>query len=240
MRLSPGFATVFQFDGPITRVAIGEERLVAAHVSAEQGDLTIKPLQPSGRTNMMVWVGTVITLWELLIIRDGRTADLVQVITQVPSLSPSPEVPSRGNAGGSKAPTPEGQVIRRPSVPQFLQTNIHKEGVEAVFQAARLRWGVLIRYRIRNASDRPLRMESGRILVRASGTITPFALVRGMQGSTSQTTIPPRETEVGVLTIGTITDAIQVIIPLFPPSGTPIVLEATFSGISKLPTNPAP
>lgn len=230
---------VFQFDGPITRVAIGEERLVAAHVSAEQGDLTIKPLQPSGRTNMMVWVGATITLWELLITRDGRTADLIQVVTQLPSLPPSPEAPSRRNASSSKVPASEGRGSGRSSLP-FLQTTIQKEGVEAVFQAVRLRWGVLIRYRVRNSSDRPLRIEAGRILIRAGGAIAPFALVRSHSGDSPQGMIPPHGTEIGVLTIGTVADTIKVVLPLFPHEGVPVVLEASFSGVSQLPATPTP
>lgn len=91
LKLVPDYAIVLAFDCPISTVGIGDDSLLATAV--RETDLIMKALRPSGRTNLLVWVGDVRTVWEIVVNRRERTADVVQVVTQPPSPSPSPPVP---------------------------------------------------------------------------------------------------------------------------------------------------
>jgi len=101
IKLVPDYALVLSFDRPIGAVGIGDDTLVATAVRGT--DLIMKALRPSGRTNLLVWVGDVRTVWEIVVNRTERTADVVQVITQQPPSSPA--VPSQEPSTCSPAET---------------------------------------------------------------------------------------------------------------------------------------
>ncbi|MBM3502115.1 MAG: hypothetical protein FJX74_25975, partial [Armatimonadetes bacterium] len=112
LKLVPDYALVLAFDRPIGTVGIGDDTLVATAV--RETDLIMKALRSSGRTNLLVWAGDVRTVWEIVVNRAERTADIVQVITQQPTPpSPPPAAPpqessTRFPAGDSSSwPVPE-------------------------------------------------------------------------------------------------------------------------------------
>jgi hypothetical protein len=88
LKLVPDYVLVLAFDRPIGTVGIGDDTLVATAV--RETDLIMKALRPSGRTNLLVWAGDVRTVWEIVVNRAERTADIVQVITQQPTPPPPP------------------------------------------------------------------------------------------------------------------------------------------------------
>ncbi len=111
LKLVPDYVLVLAFDQPIGTVGIGDDSLVATAV--RETDLIMKALRPSGRTNLLVWVGDVRTVWEIVVNRRERTADIVHVVTQQPSPSPSPpaappeESTQRPSGDASSHPIPE-------------------------------------------------------------------------------------------------------------------------------------
>jgi hypothetical protein len=93
VKLVPDYVLMMTFDRPIAAVGIGDDSLVATAV--RETDLILKALRPSGRTNLLVWAGDVRTVWEIVVNRTERTADIIQVITQQPvAPSPAPVTPS--------------------------------------------------------------------------------------------------------------------------------------------------
>jgi hypothetical protein len=116
IKLVPDYVLMLTFDRPIAAVGIGDDSLVATAV--RETDLIMKALRPSGRTNLLVWAGDVRTVWEIVVNRTERTADIIQVITQQPpSPPPPPAVPPqessvRPPAGTSSLPVPEAVAGR--------------------------------------------------------------------------------------------------------------------------------
>lgn len=117
IKLVPDYALVLAFDRPIGTVGIGDDTLVATAV--RETDLVMKALRPSGRTNLLVWAGDVRTVWEIVVNRTERTADIVQVVTQQPTSPPpppadaSPESSMRSPAGTSPSqPVPDAIAVR--------------------------------------------------------------------------------------------------------------------------------
>ncbi|MBI4277219.1 MAG: hypothetical protein HY660_02085 [Armatimonadetes bacterium] len=283
VKLAPGFAAVFQFDRAITRVALGDDRLVAFHVDADRGDLTMKPVASSGRTNMVVWTGPGLTLWELVITRDERTADVIRVVSaprpedqgtarpasspaapastpSTPGTAPAPASAGAGpGAGANSAPAAAtqspgaprlapGSVLQAPAGPQepapsFLQASAQGDGVEAIFQAVRVRWGVVVRYRVRNRNTEGtrFRIQPERILVRAHDRIVPYALVRQPAAQAPRDVLAPGATETGMMTVPGRMTQLQVLFPIFPDGpGLPVMLEAGFTGLHRLVIQPEP
>jgi hypothetical protein len=105
IKLVPDYVLMLTFDRPIAAVGIGDDSLVVTAV--RETDLILKALRPSGRTNLLVWAGDVRTVWEIVVNRTERTADIIQVMTQ------QPVAPSR-------APTtpPDESSPADPSLPQ--------------------------------------------------------------------------------------------------------------------------
>ncbi len=141
IKLVPDFALMMTFDRPIAAVAIGDDTLVATAV--RETDLVMKALRPSGRTNLLVWVGDVRTVWEIVVNRTERTADIIQVVTQQPtSPSPPPATPSEesslrppGNPSLSR-PTPETSAAWfAPAAPMSFP--ISQERVDRLVSASR-------------------------------------------------------------------------------------------------------
>jgi len=110
LKLVPDYALVLAFDRPIGTVGIGDDTLVATAV--RDTDLIMKALRPSGRTNLLVWAGDVRTVWEIVVNRAERTADIVQVITQQPTPpSPPPAVPPQEPSVNPPASAPPSQHV---------------------------------------------------------------------------------------------------------------------------------
>lgn len=117
LKLVPDYALVLAFDRPIGTVGIGDDTLVATAV--RETDLIMKALRPSGRTNLLVWAGDVRTVWEIVVNRAERTADIVQVITQQPTPpSPPPATPPQD----SSINPPTGAPLSQP-VPEALNVS---------------------------------------------------------------------------------------------------------------------
>ena len=116
IKLVPDYALMITFDRPIAAVGIGDDTLVATAV--RETDLVMKALRPSGRTNLLVWAGDVRTVWEIVVNRTERTADIIQVITQPPtSPSPPPAEPSQESRrppadASPPRPVPEASAAR--------------------------------------------------------------------------------------------------------------------------------
>jgi hypothetical protein len=108
IKLVPDYALVLTFDRPIAAVGIGDDTLVATAV--RETDLVMKALRPSGRTNLLVWAGDVRTVWEIVVNRSERTADIIQVITQTPTAPPPPP-----------PPPPQESAVRTPPGPPPIQ-----------------------------------------------------------------------------------------------------------------------
>jgi hypothetical protein len=105
VKLVPDYVLMMTFDRPIAAVGIGDDSLVATAV--RETDLILKALRPSGRTNLLVWAGDVRTVWEIIVNRTERTADIIQVMTQQPAApSPAPTTP------------PDESLPADPSLPQ--------------------------------------------------------------------------------------------------------------------------
>ncbi|MDQ7839416.1 MAG: hypothetical protein RDU83_00115 [bacterium] len=107
LKLVPDYALVLAFDRPIGTVGIGDDTLVATAV--RETDLIMKALRPSGRTNLLVWAGDVRTVWEIVVNRAERTADIVQVITQQPTPPPPPPAAPPQESSVPPASTPPAQ-----------------------------------------------------------------------------------------------------------------------------------
>ncbi len=120
IKLVPDYALVLTFDRPIAAVGIGDDSLVATAV--RETDLVMKALRPSGRTNLLVWAGDVRTVWEIVVNRSERTADIIQVITQTPTAPPpAPTPPPQESSVRPPAgpppfqPVPDGTTVSSPS-----------------------------------------------------------------------------------------------------------------------------
>jgi len=120
IKLVPDYVLMLTFDRPIAAVGIGDDSLVATAV--RETDLVMKALRPSGRTNLLVWAGDVRTVWEIVVNRTERTADIIQVITQTPTAPPpAPTPPPQESSVRPPAgpppfqPVPDGTIVSSPS-----------------------------------------------------------------------------------------------------------------------------
>ncbi len=144
IKLVPDFALMMTFDRPIAAVGIGDDTLVATAV--RETDLVMKALRPSGRTNLLVWAGDVRTVWEIVVNRTERTADIIQVITQQPTPPPSPPAaPSEESSmrpprnTSLSRPVPETSAVR--FVPAVLAASpISQEKTEHLLRGVEVRW----------------------------------------------------------------------------------------------------
>jgi len=121
LRLQPGYATVLHADRRVDTVAIGDPRLVTA-TAVKRGqdvyDVILQPQVAAGATNMVIWLGGLVTIWDLEIGPGLRTADVVYVITGVhagPTAPSAADTNPRGTGlSGGASPSPGGA---EPSVP---------------------------------------------------------------------------------------------------------------------------
>jgi hypothetical protein len=135
-------------------------------------------------------------------------------------------------------------------------------GVTAVFHTFRTRSGILLRYEITNGADVDLLIRPAAILVRADGRPVAYGMARNSVDRGRPDVIPRGATETGVIDIAT-PSARQIAVVLSlaraastptpqtpdtpaahagtaPSAPPPIVLQATFSGLDRLPVAPAP
>jgi len=165
---------------------------------------------------------------------------------------PSPSPPAAA-AAATTAPSPGPAIELRQTV----------RSVTAVLKAFRVRSGILLRYEITNGSDADLVIKPAAILVRADGRPVAYGMARDSVDRGRPDVVPRGATETGVIDIATpsarqIELALSLLpAPSAPPAsdaqaapaaraGTapstpvPIVLQATFSGLDRLPMTPAP
>ncbi len=109
IKLVPDYVLMLTFDRPIAAVGIGDDSLVATAV--RETDLVMKALRASGRTNLLVWAGDVRTVWEVVVNRTERTADIIQVITQPPTTPPQEPSPRPPADMSPSPPAPESSAV---------------------------------------------------------------------------------------------------------------------------------
>jgi hypothetical protein len=114
IKLVPDYVLMLTFDRPIAAVGIGDDSLVATAV--RETDLIMKALRPSGRTNLLVWAGDVRTVWEIVVNRAERTADIIQVITQPPPTPPQDSSPRPPADTAPSQPVPDTSAVWVPPV----------------------------------------------------------------------------------------------------------------------------
>jgi hypothetical protein len=132
--------------------------------------------------------------------------------------------------------------------------------VRATFRAVRTKNGIVLRYEITNGSDADVAVTPRAVLVRADGHPVAFGMLRGSVNRDNPDVIPQGATETGMIDIATpAARQIELILSLFPasaavhetpdsntpvkpetlatvsPSHLPLVFQATFSGLDRLP-----
>jgi putative type II/III system pilus formation protein len=167
--------------------------------------------------------------------------------------APTPSTPPAAVPAAPAAPTPAPAIELRQTVGP----------VKAEFQAFRTRTGIRLRYEITNGSDGDLVIKPTTILVRADGRPVAYGMARDSVDRGRPDVIPRGATETGVIDLAT-PSARQIelalsLLPVAPaqsapaPPGAPsaragtapsapvpIVLQATFNGLDRLPITPAP
>jgi len=169
-------------------------------------------------------------------------------------LSGTPRPPDAPAAPGAQPPAPSGEAA--------LDLRQTVGAVTAVFHTFRTRTGILLRYEITNGADVDLLIKPAAILVRADGRPVAYGMARNSVDRGRPDVIPRGATETGVIDIATPSARqIALVLPLLPaptaapapasdapaartgttpPAPLPIVLQATFSGLDRLPVTPAP
>jgi len=168
----------------------------------------------------------------------------------------APSTPQPAGAPALSTPPSPGPAI------ELRQT---VGSVKAVFHAFRTRTGILVRYEITNGSDADLVIKPATILVRADGRPVAYGMARDSVDRGRPDIVPRGATETGVIDLATPSARqIELALSLLPvasapaPSApatqaapgaraattpslpVPIVLQATFSGLDRLPVTPAP
>lgn len=219
--LNPGFVTTLRFDRTVTHAVVGDPSMVDLKVGGWMGrDLVLKPLVPHGETNLHVWAGEVITLWQVIITTGvPRTPELVLV--RIKGRLPPPErLPTVEAKGGESS----------------LSAEISRDSLVAVFSVERSRAGVLVRYRLRNDSQKAYRVSPSLAVVWADGKIVPFTLLREVS-SLEPTVLLPGTSESGVFTIMRNARTVRVLLPVYPDmekGKPPVWFEPIFSGVDRL------
>jgi len=243
IQLQPGYTTFLVFDAPVKFVALGDSSIVEVVVRAQEGMVGLRPVVPTGRTNMHILAGDRLTVWEVLIGSGPRTADVVRVVTQVPEVSsPAPQRVSQ--AGGPGAPSsagpaagqaPPGAPARTPPTPPqgevrvtvtdrnpapvleegtFRAVQASASGLVALFQAYRTKSGLQVYYQVQNRSGTDWVVIPQRIVVRADGRIVPVEIVR-RPASTDPSVLPHGAVEAGVIVLARTASRLEVVFPFF-------------------------
>lgn len=182
---------------------------------------------------------------------------------------PNPSSPSPGTTAPPVVSTPPGAPAPGAAGgPLELRQTVGP--VTAVFRAFRTPSGIVLRYEITNGKDADLLIKPTAILVRADGHTIAYGMARDSVDRGRPDIIPRGATETGVIDLATpSTRRIELVLSLWPvpvasapaPPGSttqagpdapvartgtapstppPIVLQATFSGLDRLPVTPAP
>lgn len=165
-------------------------------------------------------------------------------------------------------PTPSGEPAAGPAPALELRQTVGL--VKSVFRAFRTKNGILLHYEINNGTDADLLIKPSAILVRADRRPVAYAMARDSVDRGRPDVIPRGGTETGVIEIATPSARqIELALPLLPLPSTaapaappsapqagsetpaaragtapsvslPIVLQATFVGLDRLPVTAAP
>ncbi|MHB8730898.1 MAG: pilus assembly protein N-terminal domain-containing protein [bacterium] len=176
--------------------------------------------------------------------------------------APGASNPPSGTPRPPDAPAAPGTLPAAPSGEAALDLRQTVGAVTAVFHTFRTRTGILLRYEITNGADVDLLIKPAAILVRADGRPVAYGMARDSVDRGRPDIIPRGATETGVIDIATPSARqIALVLPLLPvpaaapapasdapaartgttpPAPLPIVLQATFSGLDRLPVTPAP
>ncbi len=246
LSIEPGFTLFLVFDAPIEFVAIGDEQLLSVAVRAPGGVVGLKATQRTGRTNVHIQAGGVLTVFEARISHARRSADVVHVVTTgsgqnssarsptPPSLPPSwPPVPPPSapvRMPGPESPhsdTPEA-TVGLPSKPAatrssflspavlFQVQEVTASGIHGAFQAYRTAGGIEIRYELRNASGLPWKVATRRVLMRADGKIIG-ARAEPRSADGAASILAAGATESGLLRLRQHAATVDLLFPLFSP-----------------------
>ncbi len=257
LSIQPGFTLFIIFPTPIEFVAVGDEGLLAVAVRAPGGVVALKATQRTGRTNIHIQSGGIVTVFEARVTPGGRTADIVRVVldgvgttsNQRPpgaSTSPTGSSPTLGSptspvanpagANGSPGVTPGPAILPQPAG-FFRVYEIFEQGIRAVFHAYRTASGIEIRYEVSNVSANRWKVALRRILVRADGRIIA-ARVFGSSDAGSSEILGEGETRRGRLVVTQRADMIEILFPLFPVgldlNQFPVQLNVRFNGLGSL------
>jgi hypothetical protein len=193
---------------------------------------------------------------------NATTAPAAAVGPRNAAAAPGTSSPSSGTPRPPDTPTPPSTPATASSGEPVLDLRQTVGGVTAVFHTFRMRSGILLRYEITNGADVDLLIRPAAILVRADGRPVAYGMARNSVDRGRPDVIPRGATETGVIDIAT-PSARQIAVVLSlaraastptpqtpdtpaahagtaPSAPPPIVLQATFSGLDRLPVAPAP
>lgn len=176
--------------------------------------------------------------------------------------APGTSSPSSGTPRPPDTPAPPGTRAPAPPGEPALDLRQTVGAVTAVFHAFRTRTGILLRYEITNGAEVDLLIKPAAILVRADGRPVAYGMARDSVDRGRPDVIPRGATETGVIDIATPSARqIALVLSLAPAPSTsppqtssapaarastapsaplPIVLQASFSGLDRLPVTLAP
>ncbi len=244
LTVEPGFTLFIVFDAPIEFVAIGDDQLLAIGVRAPGGVVALKATQRTGRTNVHIYAGGVLMVFEVRISRGGRSADVVHVVNagtgpRPATHTPTSSIPPTGSPAPALSTPISPSLLESPhsesleaaaTLPPKPTTNVGsflspaeifrvqevvQSGIHGAFQAYRTAGGIEIRYVLRNASSTPWKVAPQRVFVRADGKIiAPRARRGSAEGDGS--VLGEGASESGLLVLGRDADAVELLFPLFP------------------------
>jgi hypothetical protein len=194
--------------------------------------------------------------------RGPRNATAASAGPRNTSAAPGASTPSAGTPRPRDTPAPPVTPAAATSGEPALDLRQTVGAVTAVFHTFRTRNGILLRYEITNGADVDLLIKPTAILVRADGRPVAYGMARDSVDRGRPDVIPRGATETGVIDVATpLARQIALVLSLVPapststpqapdapaaragtepPAPLPIVLEATFSGLDRLPVTPTP
>lgn len=199
----------------------------------------------------------------VFVVTQPRTAQPAAPPAPAPAPSSSPPAGAPASSRTPPRPAAATEPSTTPPPPPAIELRQTVGPVKAVFQAFRTRSGIVLRYEITNGSDGDLIIKPTMILVRADGRPVAYGMARDSVDRGRPDIVPRGATETGVIDLAT-PSARQVelalsLVPVAPTSAAqappaapaaraatapsaliPIVLQATFSGLDRLPISPAP
>jgi len=262
LAVQQGFTLFIVFNVPIEFVAIGDEQLLAIAVRATSGVIALKATQRTGRTNLHVHAGGMLTVFEIRISGGGRSADVVHVTMEgglgalsagrpAPAAIPLPGPPASSPSAPPSPPRtdlPESTPAAPPTRAALGRTFLNQEevfqvqeltesGIHGAFQAYRTAAGIEIRYSLTNSGNTSWKVSLSRVLVRADGRIITIRTARP-SGEGTPDLLTERGTVTGLLVLGQHADNVELLFPLFPPAPEshrlPLIFTVQFSELMTL------